>query len=269
MSNEYGSVKKGVLKLKGNKTLFKADRKTVKKETKQKSTDPDKEEHGGWWRMSEESDLKGGIDISIESVAHPRAYIAALDNGKFILGAPHFNPGEPPNPEEIFTLIKTPDDPKMSFKTGYGKFIGVDAQGQLIATADAIGARERFEAVFQEGKSAMQSSSSGLFLSFNMDREGYVYVSSKKATESEMLNFRTNSEKTGPVDWRSAEDKKSAGDCETAYIKKFIHSKVDTKNRMLSYDPKDKEAVRLAQEKGTLHETLLDRRAKLKSDKYC
>jgi len=167
------------------------------------------------------------------------------------------------------SVIKTPDDPKLSLKTGYGKFVGVDSNGQLIAMAEAIGARERFEVIFQEGKAALQSSSSGLFLSFKADREGYVYCASKTAAESEMVNFRTNSEKTGPVDWRSADDKKSAADCELAYIKKFIHSKVDTKNRMLSYDPKDKEAVRMAQDHGTLHETLLNRRAKLKSDKYC
>ena len=35
-------------------------------------------------------------------------------------------------------------------KTGYGKYIGVDANGYLVATADAIGPRERFEAVFQD-----------------------------------------------------------------------------------------------------------------------
>lgn len=37
-----------------------------------------------------------------------------------------------------------------SLKTGYGKYIGVDANGFLVAIADAIGARERFEAVFQD-----------------------------------------------------------------------------------------------------------------------
>lgn len=35
-------------------------------------------------------------------------------------------------------------------KTGFGKYIGVDPQGQLVAVADAIGTRERFEAIFQD-----------------------------------------------------------------------------------------------------------------------
>lgn len=49
----------------------------------------------------------------------------------------------------------------------------------------------------------------------------------------------------------------------------FQHSRVDLKNRMISYDVKDKSTVKRAQDEGDLHETLLNRRAKLKSDKYC
>ena len=48
----------------------------------------------------------------------------------------------------------------------------------------------------------------------------------------------------------------------------YQHSKVDLKNRMISYDPKDKAAVERSQREGDLHETLLNRRVKLKSDKY-
>jgi hypothetical protein len=35
-------------------------------------------------------------------------------------------------------------------KTGFGKYVGVDAEGFLIAIAEAIGARERFDVVFQD-----------------------------------------------------------------------------------------------------------------------
>lgn len=76
-------------------------------------------------------------------------YVAALDTGRFTVGPPR-GKGEKPKPDEIFSLIKTPDDTKFSLKTGYGKYFGVDANGYLVATADAIGPRERFEAVFQD-----------------------------------------------------------------------------------------------------------------------
>lgn len=35
-------------------------------------------------------------------------------------------------------------------KTGFGKYVGVDPEGNLIAIADAIGSRERFEVIFQD-----------------------------------------------------------------------------------------------------------------------
>jgi protein FRG1 len=49
----------------------------------------------------------------------------------------------------------------------------------------------------------------------------------------------------------------------------YQHSRVETKNRMINYDVHDKKSVKHAQQEGNLHETLLDRRMKLKSDKYC
>ena len=53
------------------------------------------------------------------------------------------------------------------------------------------------------------------------------------------------------------------------YQQMYQHSKVITKNRMINYDRSDKTDVKAAQREGNLHEVLLDRRAKQKSDKYC
>lgn len=38
----------------------------------------------------------------------------------------------------------------ISLKTGYGKYVGVNSQGNLVATADAVGTRERMIVVFQD-----------------------------------------------------------------------------------------------------------------------
>ncbi|KAL3085226.1 hypothetical protein niasHS_010295 [Heterodera schachtii] len=269
MSNAFRG---GKLKLKGNKQLFKPENaKKIKKQTgtSSKQLDEDREERGGWRRTEDEFDLKGGTDVAFECGDFSRCYLAALDTGKFTLGTKHFKYGEPPNPEEILILIKSPDDPKVSFKTGFGKYVGVNSEGSLVATADAIGPRERFLIIFQEGKSAIQSESNGLFLSLEPNDDGNIYVCSKTVKHSEIVNIRTNTDKEGPADWRSADDKKKAADCETTYIKMFQHSRVDLKNRMISYNVNDKKAVKSAQEEGNLHETLLDRRSKLKSDKYC
>jgi protein FRG1 len=70
-------------------------------------------------------------------------------------------------------------------------------------------------------------------------------------------------------DFRPDEDKQESGDCETSYLKMYQHSRVDTKNRMVNYDLNDKSAIKKSKEDGSLHETLLQRRVKKKSDKYC
>ncbi|VDN58091.1 unnamed protein product [Dracunculus medinensis] len=232
------------------------------------SVDPDVEYHGGWWAIKDEADLKGGLSLAFESSIDSGCYLAALDNGRFTIGYPHMA-GEGPNPEEMLILIKTPDDSKISLKTGYGKYVGVDSEGNLVATADAVGTRERFIFVFQNGKSAILSVTNNLFLSMKLEKDGNIKVVSRKAEEDEMVNIRTNAEKTGPIDWRLSEDKKSAGECEEAYIKMYQHSKVGLKGKQISINIDDKTSVKQAQDEGNLHEILLDRRVKTKSDKYC
>ncbi|KAK6745920.1 hypothetical protein RB195_012184 [Necator americanus] len=271
MSDDYKAVRGGSLKLKGNKkALFKADKpkKHKSKNAEANKPDPDAIAHGGWWRVIDEVDLKGGEHVSFECGSGNSCYLSALDNGRFTIGLPHPE-GEEPSPEEIFAVVKTPDDPKTSFKTGYGKYIGVDSNGALVATAEAIGTRERFQVVFEDGKTAIQAVCNPLFLTMAVDKDGLIYVASKKATEDEMVNIRTNAQKTGPVDWRSAEDRKSAKDCSQAYVKMYQHSKVDTKLRAISDDVFEMKSVKRAQKDGDLHETLLRKRIKMKSDRYC
>ncbi|PAV86448.1 hypothetical protein WR25_18658 [Diploscapter pachys] len=270
MSGDY-KIKGGGLKLKGNKqSLFKADKGKAKKSkaNKEKEVDQDMIDHGGWRKVKNDFDLKGGTQIAIESASGNRTYLMALDNGTFTVGPPH-DKGDPPSPEEIFALVKTPDEQKISFKTGYGKYVGVDSDGKLIATAEAIGSRERFQPVFEEGKTALQAIHNPLFLSFESDREGHVFVASRTAKENEMINIRTDAEEVAPVDYLPDVDKKPAKECETAYVKMYQHSKVDLKGRHISIDVNDKRGVKRAQQDGDLHEYLLDRRAKMKSDKYC
>jgi len=137
--------------------------------------------------------------------------LSTQDNGKFTIGPKHFDYGEPPNPEGILTLIKSPDDVKISLKTGFGKYVGVDAEGNLIATAEAIGTRERFDVIFQDGKCAIQSASNTLFLCLNPEDDDFVRVCSRTVQNHEIINLRTIVDKEGPQDWRSTEDKKKSG----------------------------------------------------------
>jgi protein FRG1 len=76
-----------------------------------------------------------------------KTYIKALDNGKFILGAPH-NDGDGPDPEEILTAIKV-NDTKIALKSGYGKFLSLEKDNTITGRAEAVGAMEQFEPIYQ------------------------------------------------------------------------------------------------------------------------
>ena len=46
--------------------------------------------------------------------------------------------GDGPAPEEIFTASRV-DDQHIAIKSGYGKYLGVNKEGVVSGTADAIG----------------------------------------------------------------------------------------------------------------------------------
>lgn len=56
--------------------------------------------------------------------------------------------GEGPAPEEILTAFII-NERKVSFKSGYGKYISVDKNDLVIGRSDAVGLLEQWEPVFQ------------------------------------------------------------------------------------------------------------------------
>ena len=76
-----------------------------------------------------------------------QAYIKALDNGLFILGAKHADT-QGPDPEEILTAIHVSEN-LVAFKSGYGKYLRVEKDGLIAGRSDAISSLEQFEMVFQ------------------------------------------------------------------------------------------------------------------------
>ena len=56
--------------------------------------------------------------------------------------------GDPPSPEEILTAFPV-GDTKITLKSGYGKYLGVDKNGVIVGRSDAVSALEQFEPVFQ------------------------------------------------------------------------------------------------------------------------
>ncbi|KAJ6635679.1 Protein FRG1 like [Pseudolycoriella hygida] len=256
--SEYDCVRRGRLVLKGELPKKRKQKKEKKDKPKKRRVDEDALKHGGWWKATTFNDIRGSVAIEYGR----NSYITALDNGLFTLGAPH-NDNDGPSPEEIFTAFPI-NDTHVAFKSGYGKYLKVEKDGMITGRSDAVSAMEQFEPVFQDGKLALLAGN-GCFVSVDPEDDAVVALR-KTAGEAEVVSIRTcavrelNTEKEVPE-----EEIGNLEQVEINYVKKFQKFQ-DKKMRICA---EDKTALDKAKKEGILHQTLLDRRSKMKSDRYC
>lgn len=262
MADSYSFVKGGKLKLKGHKDKKHKHKKHKRKheEVDTDSPQPDKgdvEKHGGWWIAKKFDDITGNAAIEMEDMR----YIAAQDDGRFKLGPPR-DEGDEPDPIEILTAVKV-NDTKIALKSGYGKYLSIDTSDHVIGRADAIGAREQWEPVFQEGKMALNGSNN-CFMSY--DDDGDIVCTSKKAGDNEMITIRMNAKiEYDPLNDIPTEERGKIKDAEINYVKKFQ----SFQDRRLKISKEEVRGLKRAKKDGTLHGCMLDRREKMKADRYC
>ncbi|XP_016955186.1 protein FRG1 homolog [Drosophila biarmipes] len=257
---DHARIKKLVLK--GEKHKKSKKRKKEKDEAGSSKkpkvvVDQDAVEHGGWWAAKTAADITGTVSIEFGD----RCYLKAMDNGLFTLGAPH-NAGDGPDPEEIFTVFLI-NDRKVAFKSGYGKYLKIEKDGMVTGRSEAVGSMEQWEPVFEENRMALLSET-GHFMSIDPEDDACVALR-KKVGQYEICKVRSNAARDVVIDTEPKEEKGDLGEVEKNYVKKFQKFQ-DKKMRINQNDVKELED---AKAQGSLHETLLDRRSKMKADRYC
>ncbi|XP_071499967.1 protein FRG1-like [Diadema antillarum] len=261
--SDYKFVKTGKLKLKGSSSDHKSSKKHKKKrkrEHEEESSEKmkDAEKHGGWWTVSSFSGIKGNIAIEMG----PKTFIYSMDNGLLTLGPPHKTAEEGPSQPEQLTAIQISES-KVAFKTGYGKYVSVDEKKRVVGRSEAMGPREQFEPIFQDGNLAILGYNN-CFVS--CDDEGDLVATSTTAGLDEMLVIRSDA----PLIKKKKDDipEEEKGDmrsCEVSYVKKFQ----SFQDHKMIINETERSGLTKAREKGRLHEALLDRREKMKADRYC
>lgn len=186
----------------------------------------------------------------------------AQDSGLFILGAPHHE-NEGPSPEEILTAFII-NGTKIAFKSGYNKYLSADANGRVTGYSEAVGQCEQWEPIFEDGKMALQGGN-GSFMGVDPEDDAIVAIK-KRVGENEVAVVRScNVRETGDKDVKPVEETGDIGQVEINYVKKFQKFQ----DKRLRVNQGDRATLEKAKEAGTLHEALLDRRSKMKADRYC
>lgn len=189
-----------------------------------------------------------------------------LDNGLFVQGAPHES-GDRPETSELLTAIRV-DDSHIALKSAYGKYLSINNHGLVIGRSDAISPKEYFQVEFDydyDGRKVYLKACNDKYVGVNNDGDIVALGDSKQDMELRIRSIQKRDTGATKKDLPEEEQADDLRNVELNYVKKY--QKFQDKKIKLSKE--DAKELSSAKDSGILHEKLLDRREKMKSDRYC
>mmetsp|Transcript_18634 Transcript_18634/g.48580 ORF Transcript_18634/g.48580 Transcript_18634/m.48580 type:complete len:273 (+) Transcript_18634:255-1073(+) len=268
----YTAVKKSGLKFKGEK---KKKKKRDKKALAAAAAIAETMEmrHQAFWLVTALDQLVGNVLVETAS----GGYLTAVDDGTLTTALPRpvdHDPDNMPEPQDIFTLVKV-SDTRMALKTAYGRYVtSVPDTGEVTARTEAMGVRELWEPMLgPDGVLHIRSADKKYFSAM---RPGDVAHAAAESRDDPGVLFRVHSsaslDKAKPK--KRGEYEITGGtleNMETSFAKKFqsYQSQCFKEGETVKVSKEERRRLKEAKKKGRLHEEMLNRRAKLKSDKFC
>jgi protein FRG1 len=259
------------LRKKSNKLSFKGDKPKKKKKSSSEKTSKQVDNDGpkeGWTFAEEMDDLIGPITISFPSdtpVTFQTNEMSILKPKVIPESEGGLSNFEPSTVAQVFTGQRIIDSTKFNFKTCYSKYLSCDKFGVVTAHKEAIGPQEEWTIVMRPDGVCFQSVYDK-FLTFDEETQklkatddyiGFNQTFKVRCQNEVRFNRRQATKK-------SNEDVKLTEDLEDEVGQKYM-SFTGKRKKLGS----GLEELRKAKDEGKLNEALLDRRSKVKSDKFC
>ncbi|KAF9907941.1 hypothetical protein EC991_010381 [Linnemannia zychae] len=293
MPDEYNVKKK--------KLSFKGDTKTKKKKRKAEDDGEDNNNNNdnaeGWVPVKALSDLGGPIFLTFAS--DPPSCLIVDDKSKVTMstlqaptsqdsddddssrkihpsGPANFDTAEPTAVHQVLVVTMIPDSDRLTLKASNGKYLSSDKFGIVTAHTEAIGMQEEWTAVIkadeEEGGIAFQNHY-GKFLSVDEVAGGpgagtggiQIRADAETIGFCEVFRAKIQARFRKKAKKASGDVKIGTKDYEFDQSRKFQtwnHGRVIVSNESVKELSK-------AKKEGRFSEALLDRREKLKSDRYC
>lgn len=277
MSSNYQSIK-GKLTFKGTekkKHKKKKDKKRKHHEEEEEIENPTE----GWVDVETSDDLIGPIFIITNATDSISCLCSNSENTKVSLTnlvdsdpsvptttttLPSIKDLKPMDVSQVFVIKRVIDSSSYTLKSAYNRYIGSDKFGVVECEKEAVGVQEEWEVILKEDGVAFKNAYDKFLTVDEQDGKKVVRADSDTLGFHETFRVKCQAQNKKKKKAKVAAEK-SVYSQEIDNVKKYQ----SWGNGRLITPKQDSRDLKRAKKSGKMHEAMLDRREKLKSDSYC